>query len=91
MAEVNLPPIRFAEAGIPSFYLSSVRPAAFAGVLAVKPAEGDARTYQTVGAQVDFNFTIALRLPMVFSLGYALGFEGGTRRGSEFMASLKIM
>jgi len=91
VAEVNLPPIRFAEAGIPSFYLSSVRPAAFAGVLAVKPAEGDARTYQTVGAQVDFNFTIALRLPMVFSLGYALGFEGGTRRGSEFMASLKIM
>jgi hypothetical protein len=91
VAEVNLPPVRFAEAGIPSLYLSSVRPAAFAGVLAVQPGFGPSRTFETVGAQVDWNFTLALRLPMVFSVGYALGFEEGRRQHSEVMASLKIL
>ncbi len=36
--EVNLPPIRFAEVGTPAFYLSYIRPAVFAGVMATSSA-----------------------------------------------------
>ncbi len=91
VAEWNLPPLRFAEMGIPSLYLSSARPALFAGVLAVKPGIGPTRTLETAGGQVDWNFTVALRLPMVFSVGYAMGFEHGRRQNSEVLVSLKIL
>ena len=89
--EVNLPPIRFAEVGTPSFYLSYIRPAAFAGVMAAERQDGVNRTYQDVGGQLDLNFTVALRLPMVLSVGAAAGFENGHYRKTELMASLKIM
>ena len=42
-------------------------------------------------AQLDLNFTVALRLPMVLSLGAAAGFEDGHYRKTEWLASLKIM
>jgi hypothetical protein len=89
--EINLPPVRFAEVGTPSFYLSYVRPAVFAGVMAAKTQDGASRTYQDVGAQFDLNFTVALRLPMVLSFGAAAGFEDGHYRQTEWLASLKIM
>ena len=89
--ELNLPPIRFAEAGVPAFYLSHVRPAAFAGVMATVDPEGNSRRFETVGGQLDFAFTVALRLPMVFSVGAAAGFEKGHYRKTEWLASLKIM
>ena len=41
--------------------------------------------------QLDLNFTVALRLPMVFSVGAAAGFEDGHYRKTEWLASLKIM
>src|SRR6185503_16396524 len=63
--EVNLPPIRFAEVGTPAFYLSFVRPAAFAGVMATADPQKKNHRYVDVGAQLDLNFTVALRLPMV--------------------------
>lgn len=91
MAEVNLPPVRFRDIGVSSFYLSNARPALFAGVLATQPNFGPDRTFETVGAQVDFNFTVALRLPMVLSVGYARGFEEGQDQGGEILFSLKIM
>ena len=56
-----------------------------------QPSAGDARSLQTVGFQTDWNFTVAHRLPMVLSLGYAEGFEDGERQGSEVLVSLKIM
>jgi hypothetical protein len=89
--EVNLPPIRFAEVGTPAFYLGYVRPAIFAGVMATQTPEKDGRTYADVGAQLDLNFTVALRLPMVFSVGAAAGFQDGHYRKTEWLASLKIM
>jgi hypothetical protein len=52
---------------------------------------GDTRIFETLGAQLDLNFTVAHRLPMTLSVGYALGFEEGERQGDEFMISLKIM
>jgi hypothetical protein len=89
--EFNFPPLRFAEAGVPAFYLSHIRPAAFAGVMATEAPDGSHHNYENVGGQFDLNFTVALRLPMVLSVGAAAGFEEGHYRKTEWLASLKIM
>jgi hypothetical protein len=89
--EVNLPPVRFAEVGTAAFYLSHVRPAVFAGVMATDNQDGSRHIYSDVGAQLDLNFTVALRLPMVFSVGAAAGFDDGHYRKTEWLASLKIL
>lgn len=91
VAEINLPPVRFRDVGTPSLFLSSARTAIFAGALEAEPAIGPSRSLQTAGIQIDWNFTVALRLPMVLSLGYAEGFEDGERRSNETLLSLKIM
>jgi hypothetical protein len=89
--EINLPPVRFAEVGTPAFYLSYVRPAVFAGAMATEAPQGGGHHYYDLGAQLDLNFTIALRLPMVFSVGAAGGWADGHYRKTEWLASLKIM
>jgi hypothetical protein len=89
--EVNLPPVRFAEAGTPAFYLSYVRPALFGGGMATRAPDGSGHRYYDAGAQLDLNFTIALRLPMVFSVGAAGGWADGHYRKTEWLASLKIL
>jgi hypothetical protein len=89
--EVNLPPIRFAEIGTPAFYLSYVRPAIFGGGMATAAPDGSNHDYANLGAQLDFNFTVALRLPMIFSVGSAAGWRDGHYRKTEWLASLKIM
>ena len=91
VGEVNLPPIRFDEIGTPSIYLSYARPALFAGTMLTHDAAGINHDYMTVGGQVDLAFTVALRLPMVFSIGAARGFADGKSEKTEFLASLKIM
>ena len=89
--ELNLPPVRFAEVGTPAFYLSYIRPAVFAGAMATQDPMGDGHRYYDVGAQFDLNFTVALRLPMVFSVGAAAGWQDGRYRKTEWLASLKIL
>ena len=89
--ELNLPPVRFAEVGTPAFYLSYIRPAVFAGAMATEAPDGRSHRYYDVGGQLDLNFTVALRLPMVFSIGAAAGWEDGRYRKTEWLASLKIM
>ena len=89
--EINLPPVRFAEVGTPAFFLSYVRPAVFAGAMATEAPEGGGHQYYDVGAQLDLNFTIALRLPMTFSVGAAGGWADGHYQKTEWLASLKIM
>jgi hypothetical protein len=90
--EVNLPPVRFAEVGTPAFYLSFVRPALFAGTLLARSPSGDGYRVSNVGGQLDLNFTVAMRLPMVLSLGVARGFgDAGIDGKTEWLASLKIM
>jgi hypothetical protein len=91
VGEWNLPPIRFSDVGTPSLFLSSLRPALFAGVLFADPGDSTSQTYETVGVQVDWNFTVALRLPMTFSIGYAEGFVDGTPHRGQILASLKIL
>ena len=89
--EINLPPIRFAEVGTPAFYLSYMRPALFAGHMITQAPDGSGHHYSDIGAQLDLNFTVALRLPMVLSVGTAAGWADGHHRGTEWLASLKIM
>ncbi|HVZ69409.1 MAG TPA: hypothetical protein VG891_08085 [Rhizomicrobium sp.] len=91
VAEWNLPPVRFSDLGSPALYLSSIRPAVFAGVLASNPGASDSGHTESVGGQLDFNFTVAVRLPMTFSIGYAKGFGGGHGSRHEILASLKIL
>lgn len=89
--EINLPPIRFAEVGTPAFYLSYIRPAVFTGAMATRAPDGETHRYLDLGAQLDLNFTVALRLPMVLSVGAAGGWADGDYRKTELLASLKIM
>jgi hypothetical protein len=89
--EVNLPPIRFAEVGTAAFYLSHLRPALFAGAMATEGPDGRSGRYYNLGGQLDLNFTVAMRLPMIFSVGAAAGFVDGKYRKTEWLASLKIM
>jgi hypothetical protein len=89
--EVNLPPLRFAEVGTPAFYLSHLRPAVFGSVLATQAPDGQSHRYMDVGAQLDLNFTVALRLPMVLSVGAGSGWADGDYRKTELLVSLKIM
>jgi len=89
--EVNLPPIRFAELGTAAFYLSHLRPAVFAGAMATEDPAGHGHHYYDLGAQLDLNFTVAMRLPMIFSVGAAGGWADGHYRKTELLASLKIM
>lgn len=91
VVELNLPPIRFREVGKPSFFLSYIRPAVFFGALRTDPGESFERTLTSLGGQLDLSFTLAHRLPMTLSAGYAAGFEGGDRRGDEWMLSLKVL
>lgn len=89
--EVNLPPVRFAEVGTAAFYLSHIRPALFAGAMATEAPDRSSHRYYDLGGQLDLNFTVALRLPMVFSVGAASGWRDGHYRRTEWLASLKIM
>jgi hypothetical protein len=77
--------------GRPGFYLGHLRPAVFFGALVADPGDSLERTVTTIGAQLDLSFTLAHRLPMTISLGYAAGYEDGDRRDNEWMASLKIL
>ncbi|MDX1480681.1 MAG: hypothetical protein R3315_03340 [Woeseiaceae bacterium] len=89
--ELNLPPVRFREVGVPSFFLKHLRPAIFASGLRTNLGEPAERTVASLGAQLDLEFTLAHRLPMTLSVGYAAGYESGERLGDEWMISLKIM
>lgn len=93
MLEWNLPPLRFANVGMPSLFLSSARPALFAGVLFADPGDSVySETYYNLGFQVDLNFTIAHWQTMTLSFGYARGWSGseGVADDNELMVSLKI-
>ena len=91
LVELNLPPVRFRDIGVASFFLSSVRPALFAGFLAVDGGFVPSHNYQTAGAQLDWNFTAMSRLPITLSIGAAAGFRDGHHRSNETLISLKIM
>ena len=90
--EINLPPVRFEEVGTPAFFLSHLRPALFGGTMLLRSPDDRSYRLFNAGAQVDLGFTIAMRLPMVLSVGVARGFGDKDIDGrTEWLASLKIM
>jgi hypothetical protein len=88
MVEVDLPPVAFESVGTPGFYLSALRPAAFAAGLWTHAPRDD---YASVGAQLDFNLTVLNKYDMTLSFGAAVGYQGSQRAGTEWMISLKLM
>jgi len=92
LVEWNLPPIVFESVGTPALYLNWLRPAVFAAGLWTDPNDRAFRNdYQSLGAQADLRFSVLHRYDMTLSVGYAVGFQGGRRRGDEVMVSLKIL
>lgn len=90
--EWNLPPLRFKSVGTPSFYLTDLRTALFAGGLWADISDSEYEEfYSSFGLQIDLEFTVVHRLPMIFSIGFARGYIGGTKADDEFMFSLKIL
>jgi len=92
MLEWNITPYVFESVGMPAFHLAWMRPAVFASALWTDVESSSRRkNYGSVGAQVDFDFTVLHWYPMTLSVGYAIGFGDGRRSNGEWMASLKIM
>lgn len=91
MLEWNLPPYIFREVGTPSFYLTWMRPSIFAGYLITDIGDRREETYGSLGAQLDFRFTVIHRLPMTFSVSYAQGYIDGKKFDTEWLLSLKIL
>ena len=90
--EWNLPPLRFANIGSPSFFLNAARPAVFASAMLVDLGNSEYRqNYYNLGTQVDLIFTVAHRRPLIFSFGYAQGFVDSKKYDTEWMLSLKIL
>ncbi len=92
MLEWTLPPIRFENVGTPGFHASWARPAIFVASLVTDPDETSVRrNVNSIGAQVDFRFSVLSRFDMTLSVGYAVGLGEGVTSPKEFMASLKIL
>jgi hypothetical protein len=92
LVEWNPPPIVFESVGTPSFYLTWLRPSVFVAGLWSDPGNPGLRNeYASIGGQVDLSFSILHRYDMTLSAGYAIGYQGSRRAGTEFMVSLKIM
>jgi hypothetical protein len=92
LVEWNIPPVVFESAGIPGFHTNWLRPSVFAAELWTEPWNSSLRQrYTSVGAQLDLHFSVLHRYGMTLSAGYAVGYKGSQRAGSELMVSLKIM
>ena len=92
MGEWNLPPYIFESAGTPSLYLNWMRPSVFATEMWGDPGNSTLRKrYTSLGGQVDLRFSVLHWSTMTLSAGYAVGYQGSQRVGTEWMLSLKIM
>ena len=92
LGEWNLPPIVFESVGTQGFHLAWLRPALFGTLLWTDVANPKHRqNYANAGAQADLKFSVLHWYDMTLSVGYAVGFQGSKRAGTEWMISLKIM
>lgn len=90
--ELNLPPWRYSRVGRPGFYLTWMRPALFAGVLATNIDAPSVRHVATdIGGQLDFRFTLLSNLDMTLSVGGAFAFEHGRPPRREAVISLRVL
>ena len=92
LVELDLSPHVFESVGTPSLYLQYLQPSVFVAGLRAYPGNSALRKdYASLGGQVDLHFSILHRYDMTLSAGYAVGYQGSQRAGSEWMISLKIM
>jgi hypothetical protein len=92
LVEFDLPPYVFESAGTPSLYLNWLRPSVFVAGLWSDPGNAALRKdYASIGAQVDMRISVLHWYGMTLSAGYAAGYQGRQRAGTEWMVSLKIM
>ena len=90
--EWNLPPVHFARAGTPGFYLTWMRPAVFAGGLVTNvDSAGIRRKVSDVGGQLDFRLNMLSTLDLTLSIGGAIAFEQDAAPRREAMISLKVL
>ena len=75
-----------------SMVLNPTRPAVFASGLWTNPGNSSLRqNYASFGGQADLRFSVLYWYEMTLSVGFAAGFQGSRRAGTEWMISLKIM
>jgi hypothetical protein len=92
LAEVNLPQYVFESAGTPGLFINSLRSSIFAAGLWADPGNASVhKTYTSLGAQADLRLNVLSLYEMTLSIGYAVGYQGSQRSGSEWIVSLKIM
>jgi len=90
--ELNLPPLRFRQLGIPSFYASWARTSLFVSGLATNFDKKALRTrYLDLGGQIDLKLIMLSHQDLTLSAGYAVAVEIHQRRQTELMVSLKIL
>ena len=90
--ELDLPPVVFESVGTPSLYANWLRPSLFVTGLRTEPANSTLRQdYMSIGGQVDMRISVLHWYGMTLSAGYAVGYQGSRRAGTEWMISLKIM
>jgi hypothetical protein len=91
-AEWNVPPLVFESAGWPAFHATWLRTSVFTSMLVTDPQDRNLRErWSNIGVQSDMRFSVLHWNELTLSAGYAVGFRGGKRKGSEFMVSLKIL
>jgi hypothetical protein len=91
MLEWNAPPLIFRHVGSPSFFFNWAALAVFAsGIVTDFDESGLRRKVADVGTQLDLRFVAMNDHQFTLSFGYAVAFEKGRDRASEFMASLMI-
>lgn len=89
--ELNLPRVVFGAIGVPDLHLQSLRSSVFATGLWAEPFGGQRRRYASLGAQADLRLGVLHWYDATLSFGWAVGFDGGRRAGSEWMVSLKLL
>ena len=89
--EVNLPPLRFAEVGTPAFFLSYIRPAIFAGGMAIEaPDQSTSLRRSRRPARPRLHRRAAAADGVLGRRRRRAGVDGHYRK-TELLASLKIM
>jgi hypothetical protein len=90
--ELNLSPLRYREAGIPSAYVQWSRLSVFGTALFTEPMKESTRNhYLNAGLQIDTQLVLFTLFKGTLSAGYARSFDkNGSFVNDEFMISLKI-
>jgi hypothetical protein len=92
MLEWALPPLRFRQFGLPSFYCTWTRLALFSSALLTNfDSPANRERLVNLGAQLDFKLVLFSHLNSTFSLGFAQAARERQHPTREFMISLKLL